>query len=316
MIIYKNISEDKKTFYYQNVSEFVLPVRIEVIESYTNTTIFVNELDLTPKVTYFTFAPQTWTNRIVKIYNRVTNELLAPFSIDGTLSLLSVDNLGHIKKLLELEKEPLAIAGIHDVLREHFIDRKYSKEFDIEPGDVVFDIGFNYGIFALGALNKGASIIYGFEPNRNVYNVIKEVYQGDSHFSIHNVAISNKTELVLFNAGHNTLGSSIAGNVDDYKETYYVSCVNLFNIIHYNDIKKIDLLKIDCEGSEYEIFDIIPDYIFSTIKKIHVEFHFNDGKKVLSLIDTLIRNNFHWEYEQGKDQYSDVGLIFAKNRNL
>jgi predicted RNA methylase len=41
---------------------------------------------------------------------------------------------------------------------------------------LVVDVGFNYGIFSLGALNYGASKVYGFEPNKNIYNVIKDIY--------------------------------------------------------------------------------------------------------------------------------------------
>lgn len=316
MIIYKGTSEDKTHIFYENVSNQTIPVVIRVYEGHTNSFIFHSELVMEPFVTCFTYIYPMWTNRKVMIYHRDTDELLAPFVIDGTKSVEDVDKYGYVKKLFQKETDLTCQSGILDVLREHHFDRHYKDYCDIEEGDVVVDIGFNYGIFSLGALYKGASKIYGLEPNKHVYNIVKELYPEQDKVQIYNFAISDKNEILQFKVGNNTLASSIAGDVSDFKESYDVQCLNFYDFLKFHDIKHIDFLKVDCEGTEYEIFNTIPDEYFKTIKKIHVEFHFNEGNKVLQLIDKLERNGFEWKYEHDRNQFSEIGLIFAKNKNI
>ena len=316
MIIYKGVSDDLTHIFYENVSNETIPVIVKVYESYTSGFIFYSELDLEPNVEYFTYIYPAWKNRLVLIYNRNTNELLTPFVIDGIKNLSDVDNFGYIKKLLNLEKDLFKQSGILDVLKEHHFDRQYQDYCDVEEGDIVVDIGFNYGIFSLGALYKGASKIYGLEPNLHVYNLVKNYYPEKDKVKIYNFAASDENKITKFNLGQNTLSSSLYDLVSDYYESYEVQCVNMYDFLIFNLIEKIDFLKIDCEGAEYQIFEIIPDEYFKKIKKIHVEFHFNDGQKVIPIIDKLNRNGFEWKFEYGVNINSELGLIFAKNKNI
>jgi len=312
MIIYNGISEDMRNINYSTIYNGTIPLRISVYDSYTNGFIFHSEIDITNGWNYYTYIPAAWKNRLVYIYNKNTNELLAPFVMDGLDSLENHDREWYLKKLFKSETNKSCQSGIHDVLREHLYDRQYKDIVDVEDGDVVVDIGFNYGIFSLGALNKGASKIYGFEPNKNIYNIIKDIYPDKDKVKIYNYAVSDKNETLTFYEGHNTLASSLENSVGDYKQSYDVQCINFYEFIVKNNIEKIDFLKVDCEGAEYGIFENIPDEYFSTINKIHVEYHFNDGEKIKSLINKLERNNFDWQFEKNANMLNNIGLIFAK----
>lgn len=316
MIVYDKLSEDKKTIHYYTISETPITVEIKVYEGYTNSFMFINEIELHPGVGYFTYIPSSWKDRKVIFYEKNTKRLLAPFVIDGNESLEKYDKFGYLRKLAKIENTELCQAGINDVVREHIHDRKYKDIVDVEEGDIVVDIGFNYGIFSLGALYKGASKIYGFEPNKNIFDKIVNIYPEKDKVEIFNFAVSDSNQTITFHEGYNTLGSSINLNVPDYRLSYDVECINFYDFIMKNKIDKIDFLKVDCEGSEYAIFEVIPDEFFSKIKKIHVEFHDNKGTEVLSLVDKLERNGFEYEYEYGHSQYSSIGLIFAKNKRL
>jgi FkbM family methyltransferase len=202
---------------------------------------------------------------------------------------------------------------MHYILNEIFYQKVYNNDFVcVAENDIVFDIGFNYGIFSLGAIYKGASRIYGFEPNKNIFEKLK-YYPRQDIVKIFNCAVSDTYETLTFYEGNNTLSSSIHNNVEDFKESYNVECVNFYDFIIKNNINKIDLLKIDCEGTEYEIINSIPDEFFKTIKKMHIEFHNNDGEKVKPIINKLNQNNFEWTFEHDKNINSNIGLIFAKN---
>lgn len=311
MIQFDGFFKEEKRVYYKNITENVIPIRIEIFEEYTESFCFSNDLDLDPRFFYFTYIPAPWAKMSARFYNRDTNELIEKFFFEGDKNLEEFDSESYLKKIQE-KNDYSQQAGVNDVLREHFYLRKYSDIVDVEEGDIVVDIGFNYGIFSLGALYKGASRIYGFEPNQKIFNLINEIYPQTDKVKIYNLAVSDKDEILNFNEGHNTLASSIVGNVDDFKTSYKVNCVNFYNFIINYKIDRIDFLKVDCEGTEYQIFDCIPDTFFSTIKKIHVEFHFNNGPEVQNLIGKLERCGFDWQYEDGKNEKSNVGLIFAK----
>lgn len=314
MIIYNGVSEDTKYIYYSTNHTETIPLKIRVYDSYTNGFIFESQIDMVSGPLYYTYIPAGWKNRLVYIYNRDNNQLLTPFVIDGTDTLENYDREYYLKKLFKIEKEESRHAGIHDVLREHLFDRHYRNIVDVENGDIVVDIGFNYGIFSLGALNNGASKIYGFEPNKNIYNIIKGIYPDKDKVKIFNFAVSNKNEVLTFNEGYNSLASSLESSVGDYKESYDVFCIDFYDFIKKNNIDRINFLKIDCEGAEYQIFESIPDDFFSTINKIHVEYHFNDGEKIKLLINKLERNGFDWWFEKNRNIMSDIGLIYAKKR--
>ena len=316
MVIYKGVSNEKQHIFYQNISSEIIPVKVKVYESYTNGFMFDSDIDMEPNVVYYTYIHPPWSDRKVMIHHRKTDELITPFIMDGSKSLSQIDKFGYIKNIFELETDLSCQSGIHDVLREHLFDRQYKDFCEIEVGDIVVDVGFNYGIFSLGALNKGASKIYGLEPNKRIFNLIKENYPEKQKVFLYNFAVSDKNEIINFNVGYNTLSSSVIDSVSDYKESYNVQCVNIYDFIVLNQINKIDFLKIDCEGTEYKIYDAIPDEYFKTIKKIHTEFHFNDGIKVKSIIDKLERNGFEWRFENERDYNSSIGLIFAVNKNL
>lgn len=314
MIVLNRISEDYKTIYYKNVSDNIVPVLIKVYDSYSDTLIFSNKLDMVPNIEYYTYMPQAWRGRRVMIYNTTTNKLLLPLWIDGTIGISDIDKFGYIKSLFKEETNSDSQLAIHATLSEHFMDKKYGGYVDVEEGDVVIDIGFNYGVFTLRSLNNGASKVYGFEPNIDAYNISKNVYSDKEKVELFNFAIGGKNGKVKMVQSISSLTSSTFGNVEDYKTSYDVDCIKITDFMFFHKIKKVDFLKVDCEGSEYEIFESIPDEIFSTIKKIHVEYHYNDGEKVKPIIDKLNRNNFEWRFDNDSNENSVIGMIYAKQK--
>jgi FkbM family methyltransferase len=194
------------------------------------------------------------------------------------------------------------------------MDKKYGGYVDVEEGDVVIDIGFNYGVFALRALYKGASKIIGFEPNIDVYNVCQKVYTDKDRVEVFKFAVGGKNEKLTFKVGKSSLTSSTYGDVEDFLTSYDVYSINLVDFLFFNGIEKVDFLKIDCEGSEYDIFESIPDSVLSQIKKIHVEFHYNTDRRVDTIIDKLNRNGFEWKFDGDTNENSWIGMIYAKKK--
>ena len=312
MIKFIKYSKEESKIYYSNTTDEVLDVRIDFVEGYSNSLIQSHYVILHPGGEYWSIGHVIWENTRVNFYNQKTNELIAPFVVDGDKSVRELDTYGYIKEV-QIINDIHQQCGVNDVIREHFFIRQYENFIDVEEGDVVVDVGFNFGVFSLGALYKGASKIYGFEPNKDIYEKLKK-YPNQDKVQIFNYAVSNKYDTVQFNEGYNTLGSSITFTGGDTKKTYDVEVIDLYDFLIKNDITKIDFLKIDCEGEEYNIFQSIPDEFLGKINKIHVEFHNNLNNEVKQLIEKLEKNNFNWFFENNRNEDSECGLIFAKKK--
>ena len=86
---------------------------------------------------------------------------------------------------------------------------------------------------------------------------------------------------------------------EDFKETK-IKTINLESYILMNNLKKIDLLKIDTEGHEFEILKGLNDQI-KNIELILFEHHYDDMLKksyTFSDINSLLKlNNFKQVYK-------------------
>jgi hypothetical protein len=58
-----------------------------------------------------------------------------------------------------------------------------------------------------------------------------------------------------------------------------VDCLTLEDIFKKHRLKKLDLLKLDCEGAEYEILYETPAEILAKIKEIRLEYHLPAGRQ-------------------------------------
>ena len=62
--------------------------------------------------------------------------------------------------------EPSCYDGFKETItREIFEERIYEKYFEVEEGDVVFDIGASLGPFTYSILHKNPSHVFTFEPS-------------------------------------------------------------------------------------------------------------------------------------------------------
>jgi|TARA_B100000780_G_scaffold2998_1_gene2501 FkbM family methyltransferase len=152
-----------------------------------------------------------------------------------------------------------------------------------------------------------------FEPQINIYKKIKKKYKEIKYIKIFNNAISNNNKKKKFYINRHDLTSSLV-KIDegDYylslktklftssnkqsliKKVYDVQTKRLDAIIKKNNIKKIDLIKIDTEGHEKEVLLGLNKFI-KNIHYILIEFrrdkiYFNYNPKEIN--NYLYKNNF------------------------
>lgn len=135
--------------------------------------------------------------------------------------------------------------------------------------NVVLDIGANTGLYSLvtKALNPTAKV-YAFEPLPKVleylnYNV--EINNYDITVVPKAASNFNGTAKVFLMEGHDfctsvTVNKSLLAETTPQKELE-IECITLADFINNNNIKRIDLMKIDVETHEPEVLEGMGEYL-------------------------------------------------------
>ena len=206
---------------------------------------------------------------------------------------------------------------------EIFKEKIYEKIISVEEGDIVFDAGSSIGIFGYSILDKKPSKIYCVDPSieeieTSKINIPKEIGVFLNH-GISNVDGDVELKDVYENGGQRS----------DNK-IFKVS--KFSSIIKEHNIEKIDFLKTDCEGGEYDIFNIENlIWLKQNMRKAVGEWHLHtpeEKQKFREFRDVFLRVfptheifsvdgvNIKWDLwnEHFIEYYSQV-IIHIDNRN-
>ena len=160
---------------------------------------------------------------------------------------------------------------------QHSFEKEISKILKNQKKLVIFDVGCYRGVFTKTMLNlveKRKYKFYLFDINKNVKKYIASLLKLRNVY-YNEIALSNKNGIAnyYYNSFFESAGSSLSSIVkNDAKWNfsrklifkilfqsskdfikYQVSTITLDNFIKKNEIQSIDVLKIDIEGSEYEL---------------------------------------------------------------
>jgi FkbM family methyltransferase len=177
---------------------------------------------------------------------------------------------------------------------EIFINKDYDAEGClVEPGDVVLDLGANYGFFTLYSINRGAKKVYSVEPFQGAFNHIKglsgifpiinpinkAISEEDGHVSMY---IHEESSAINCTSSHGEMFGKTHNEVQ-------VESINI-NTLLSSISETIDFMKVDCEGSEYELFSTITSENLNKIRKMAIEVHGEKNKNLV--LNSLIKNGF------------------------
>lgn len=138
-------------------------------------------------------------------------------------------------------------------------------------GGVVVDIGANIGIFSVYAAKQGARKVVAFEPNSASYDLLTlNVEKNDlaDTISTHRAAVTAETGQEVMIPRQASPYNATRRNK---KNGECVQTTSLKDIVR--DIGPIDLLKLDCEGAEYEILLQADEDVLLSIAAIRMEYH-------------------------------------------
>jgi FkbM family methyltransferase len=145
------------------------------------------------------------------------------------------------------------------MIKEIFTDNCYEKFYQIKEGDIVVDIGASVGPFTYSILHKKPKHVFCLEPSEREFKTLVKNTIGYPVTQI-NKGISYKNSIVE--------SDMLFGGESEMEALTFKKFINLFGL------EKIDFIKTDCEGGEYDIFtEKNLDYLINNVSYIAGEWH-------------------------------------------
>lgn len=134
-------------------------------------------------------------------------------------------------------------------------------------GKTVVDIGANVGMFTLRCVELGARRIIAVEPQPNVFNdrLLPNVQSYPQVTPVNRACLAEDDRTVMISNQH---AHSVVGNSGDI-----VNTITLKTIVDRFNVEPDSYLKLDCEGSEYDIIMNVDPETLRTFKVIDMELH-------------------------------------------
>jgi FkbM family methyltransferase len=168
-----------------------------------------------------------------------------------------------------------------------FIKKDYGE---IEKSSTIIDVGANIGMFSLYAAIRGASRVYAYEPNPQAFSTFREnVIRNDlcGVINSYNLAVTDSADKSIYISvdaspyNQTKLKDEFSGG--DQRDFVEVASTTVDEIVETHKLKEVSLLKMDCEGAEYDIFPSISISSLEKIKSIRMEVHGDKDALVRSL---------------------------------
>lgn len=246
---------------------------------------------------------------IIKIFLSVKNFhlLLADF-----LGILNKEYKLKLRTGIEIYIRP----GTFDknVVYEIFLRNDYLiNGIQVRDSDTILDVGANIGIFSI--------LVAGMCPNGRIYAI--EPIPDNCEILRRNIKLNKISNIEILELalsdhdGHDEIyidDRNLGGNsffIDGVP--LKVKVITLESLIRTLNLERINLIKMDCEGSEFDIIMSSSDEILCKIEYISLEYHEISGRPSPSdLVEFLRNHHFQVNINSNKSHLdSRIGMIYA-----
>ena len=169
-------------------------------------------------------------------------------------------------------------SGTSDIPTFHqiFTNREYDFDLGFNP-KIIIDAGANIGLSAIFYANKyPASKIISIEPEQSNYNLLKKNTQNYDNIITLNNALSNLSnqDLAVVDNGYGKWGFMTEPQVNGTdSEIPSVKSISINEIMNKYDFEIIDIVKIDIEGYEKEVFEKNSENWLPNTRCLIIELH-------------------------------------------
>jgi FkbM family methyltransferase len=260
---------------------------------------------------------------VINIIRLFKNFIIVVFTINNWW-LYYLDYIGMVKKpsmIFRLRNKKIfyATPGQDDgvIISEIWGNNVYENPpLKIDKDDTVVDIGAHKGYFATYASAKASKgNVYAFEPIPNNFALLKKNISVNrcKNVYVYSFGIAKKKgKIYLYENPNNSSGFTLVKEAfKDFSVTVKstsIKVISLKDVFTRCKIKKIDFLKMDCEGAEFEILLNTPSYLFNKINKISMEYHQLHTFRIKTLINFLKKNGYNIKTDSSQGV---IGMLYA-----
>ena len=204
-------------------------------------------------------------------------------------------------------------SGTSDIPTFHqiFKHKDYDIDLNFNPKTII-DAGANIGLVAIFYANKyPKSKIISIEPEQSNYNLLKKNTQHYENIITLNNALSNisNQELAIIDNGYGNWGFMTESLPDGFNsKTSVVKSISIDEIINKYNWHIIDIVKIDIEGYEKELFEKNSENWLPKTRCLIIELHdrMKEGSSK-SFFRAISKHDFKF-FHRGEN------LIFINNK--
>lgn len=206
---------------------------------------------------------------ITKTFNYLLKKLIGPLYYIGKENTNGIATVRFGNVVFKTRHNSLDAFVLYEIWRY-----KSYGEAEIGKDDVVVDIGANIGGYAVLAAKSGAKV-FAYEPVPETYQLLsKNIAINNCHtIKSYNVALGSKKGELILNVDSQAAGLDSIYQTFLSSEKIKVPSIDLHEIFVQNRLKRIDVLKIDVEGAEYDILLNSSQADLQKIRTIIIEYH-------------------------------------------
>ena len=195
-------------------------------------------------------------------------------------------------------------AGVSSDFVECFIHNIYGLGQDLEKVERILDIGANVGFFSLAARGYyPEATIHAYEPNPRIQPMLRanaakfkiEVFSEAVGGAAGKVSLTDES---VSNMARTGPSQDADGNITQIRLDSALERIG----------GDVDLLKMDCEGAEWEMFRLAN--CWKSIRNIRMEYHLFNGESVKQVVGALTDLGF--KVTRLDANRSDMGLIWGR----
>jgi FkbM family methyltransferase len=192
-----------------------------------------------------------------------------------------------------------------------------------DEGDTVVDVGAHIGLYTIIAAKRvgPSGKVIAIEPDPENFKILKKnisLNQLSNVEPLECAAYSAKKKLKLFlpevEGGRTIFNTVMQDRVKSCNDFLEVEANTLDNILNENNVKRVNYVKIDVEGAEFEVLKGISN-VLEANKSVTLVIEIHGREAYLQVIDFLKAHNLQIVYEKS-NQKGHWGHVIARKLHL
>jgi FkbM family methyltransferase len=207
------------------------------------------------------------------------------------------------------------------VIKETCVDADYLPPAEFQPGWTVVDIGAGLGDFTIfAAVNCPNGRIFAYEPLTSSYKLLEHnlALNGLTNVTAYQQATAASPGLMAAQSNQTEAVSTrfVSDKVDDVDQETAVPTITLAELLDRLPGGYCHLMKIDCEGCEFDLLLNSPPELLTRIERLAIETHDGYGSASAAHLAAYLRQNGFTVSQKPNPVHAYLGFIFAEQKAI